>query len=332
MPITEWELTADAAAWINEITGKDRTLPFSRARCEQRPEAAPKRHDLVLLGSLGQIVVSGGIRLPYGKDGGSPFHPAFVNDARTKAVRVSSRFFFTWNLNECVLWETAPTRGVFIDRNFKSWVVAGILKENDLEHPAAIDALKQWLPAFLIHLSGILQGTVSIREKSPDEKIADSLESALRMPMLATLDELEGRCGKAREKLELDTWMSSDRGWQIGEDPETIRDNLQKAARFCCRGLLKKLVVHEFLLRRSSVLRHEILVPSHIVAGEDLRNHLEGYFAEALAANRNCESIFGEDRTTLGSRLPSSPMRPSHTGGTQQRKSRNSISQISNTT
>lgn len=304
MPITEWELTADMTGWINEIAVKDRTLPFSKARYEQRPESDPMRRDIILLGSLGQTVVTGGVRLPYQKDGSSPYNAAFVNDARAKAVKVSSRYFFTWNVNGCVLWETAPTRGTLKDQDFQPWDLAGILKESDLEQPAAIEALKQWLPVFLRDLSKILQGSVSIRNKSLDEKVLDALEAALRMPVLATLDELEKRCEKPRDKAELDKWMSSGPGWVISDSPESLRDDLERAARFTCHGLLKKLVSHEILLRNHGGRIDKIFVPGHIDTGEDLRRHLEGFFAEAARITGDYEAVFGGDHTAIGSRIP----------------------------
>src|SRR5208283_443044 len=177
MPMNEWELTADVASWINEIIGKDRTLPFSRAKCEQRPETSLKRRDLTLLGSVGQVLVTGEIKLPYQEDGSSPYNAVVVNDARAKALKASSKYFFTWNVNECVLWETTPT-STWKDQNYKSWDVTRVRKESDLGHPAVIDALKKWLPIFLNDLAKILQGTASFRKKSPDEKFIDALESA----------------------------------------------------------------------------------------------------------------------------------------------------------
>lgn len=45
-PITEWEFTADAASWINEILVKSPRLPFSRAKCEQRGSGSAKCHAL----------------------------------------------------------------------------------------------------------------------------------------------------------------------------------------------------------------------------------------------------------------------------------------------
>jgi len=303
MPMNEWELTADVASWINEIIGKDRTLPFSRAKCEQRPETSLKRRDLTLLGSVGQVLVTGEIKLPYQEDGSSPYNAVVVNDARAKALKASSKYFFTWNVNECVLWETTPT-STWKDQNYKSWDVTRVRKESDLGHPAVIDALKKWLPIFLNDLAKILQGTASFRKKSPDEKFIDALESALKMPILATLDELERRYKKARSKSELDAWMRSDQGWIIYDDPEGIRDNLERAARFACYGLLNKLVFHEALLRRYGAQIDKIFIPEHIDTGEGLRSHVEGYFAEAIQITGDYETVFGEDHTVVGNRIP----------------------------
>ncbi|MGA2225573.1 MAG: N-6 DNA methylase, partial [Syntrophobacteraceae bacterium] len=307
MPINEWELTADVASWINEIIGKDRTLPFSRAKCEQRPETSLKRRDLTLLGGIGQILVTGEIKLPYQKDGSSPYNAVVVDDARSKALKVGSKYFFTWNVNECVLWETTPTRSSWRDQNYKSWDVTKVRKESDLEHPAVIDAIKNWLPVFLNDLAKILGGTSFIGRKSPDEKFIDALESALKMPIFATLDELERRYKKVRNKSELDKWMRSDQGWIIYDDPEGIRENLERAARFACYGLLNKLVFHEALLRRYGAQIDKISIPEHIDTGEDLRSHVEGYFAEAIRITGDYETVFGEDHTAIGNRIPFYP-------------------------
>jgi len=146
--------------------------------------------------------------------------------------------------------------------------------------------------------------TASFRKKSPDEKFIDALESALKMPIFATLDELERRYQKARSKSELELWMRSDQGWIIYDDPEGIRDNLERAARFACYGLLNKLVFHEALLRRYGAQIDKISIPEHIDTGESLRSHVEGYFAEAIRITGDYETVFGEDHTAVGNRIP----------------------------
>jgi hypothetical protein len=301
MSITEWELTADVASWFNEIIFKNRILPFSRVKCEQRAEGPSKGRGLTLLDSLGRSIVSGEIKLPYQKDGSSPYIAAVVNDARAKALKASSKYFFTWNVNEFILWETTQTRSIWKDQNYKSWDVTGVQKESDFENPAVIDALKRWLPVFLDDFVKIIQGTASIGKKSPDEKFIDSLKSALKMPVLATLDELDRRCNTVRDKSELDLGIRSD---QDTDDAGANRDDLEQAARFPCYDLLNKLVFHEALFWRHASQIDKISVPEHIVTGEGLRSHLEGYFAEALRINGDYEAVFGKDLMAFGNRIP----------------------------
>jgi hypothetical protein len=100
--MNEWEFTAAAAGWINELIGKDTQLPFSAARCEQRGRDSLKRRDPTLLDRNRRIVLTGEVKLPYNKDGGSPHNVAVVRDVRAKARRVGTRYFFTWNVNEFV--------------------------------------------------------------------------------------------------------------------------------------------------------------------------------------------------------------------------------------
>ena len=83
--MNEWEFTAAAASWINELIGKDPYLPFSAARCEQRSGDSLKRRDLTFLDRNHSVVLTGEVKLPYNKDGGSPHNAAVVRDARAKA-------------------------------------------------------------------------------------------------------------------------------------------------------------------------------------------------------------------------------------------------------
>ncbi len=303
MSKNERELTADVAGWINEIIGKDRTSPFSRAKCQQRQETSLQRGSLTLLGGIGQVLVTGEIKLPCQRDGSSPYNAVVVNDARAKALKVSSKYFFTWNVNECVLWETIPI-STWNDQTYKSWDVTGVRSESDLERPEVTDALKKWLPVFLDDLSHIIQGTASLCKKSPGEQFIDFLESALKMPALTTLNELESRYGRARSKSELDSWMRSDQGWIIYDDPQGVRDNLGRAAQVACYGLLNKLIFHEALLRRYGAQIDKISVPDYIDTGESLRTHIEGYFADVIRIAGNYETVFGKDHMAIGNRIP----------------------------
>ena len=108
--INEWEFTADVAKWIAEILIRNPRLPFSEAKCEQRGSDSLKRRDLTLFDKNRVKVLTGEIKLPYRADGGNPYIDSVVQDARQKALRAGVNFFFTWNVNEFVLWETESAR------------------------------------------------------------------------------------------------------------------------------------------------------------------------------------------------------------------------------
>ena len=304
--ITEWEFTADVASWINEILAKDAALPFSRAKCEQRGSDSNKRRDLTLLDDNKVVILTGEVKLPFQKDGGSPYNELVVQDARKKAEKARAKFFFTWNVNEFVLWETFPAKTAQPDRKFKAWNVIDppVHKGSHLESPNTIHAIQSWLTIFLNEVAGILRGTASIGIQMPDEKFIAALESALKMPILMTIEELENRYAKPNFKAILDKWMREEQGWIIYDDPEGIRDNLERASKFACYALVNKLVFHEALLKRYGAKMNKILIPDHINTADGLRLHLEGYFSEAKKVTRDYETVFGEDRTSIGNRIP----------------------------
>lgn len=71
-----------SGGWINELIGKDKQLLFLTARCERQSGETRKRNDLTLLDRNSSIVLTGEVKLPYNKDGGSPLNAAVVRDAR----------------------------------------------------------------------------------------------------------------------------------------------------------------------------------------------------------------------------------------------------------
>jgi hypothetical protein len=300
--MNEWEFTAEAASWINERLSVNPDLPFSRAKCEQRGAGSKKRRDLTLLDKQKRVVLTGEVKLPYAPDGGSPYNAKVVADARAKALRAGVAFFFTWNVNECVLWETRPGKTSWQDQNFRSWEVTKVHKESHLESPMAQHAIAIWIPRFLYDVAAVLLGTVPIGRKSLDEKFIQALESFLQLPIQLTLEEMSERYKGSRFKAELDRWMRDDLGWMISDHPEDVRDNLESASKFACYALLNKLVFYEALVKRFKM--DKIPVPDHIDSGEELRLRLEGCFASAKNVTGDYETVFGEEHVSIGNRVP----------------------------
>jgi methylase of polypeptide subunit release factors len=300
---TEWEFTATVASWINQIIQANRDLPFSEARCEQKSEDSQKRRDLTLLDSNGKIVLTGEVKLPYRKDGGSPYNETVVQDARQKAIRAKSKYFFTWNVNECVLWETFTNKISRTDRKYTSWDVTHVINEHQLTIPATEHAIRKWLPLLLNDFAKILRGTAIFGLQTPDQKFVDAIESALKMPIHFTLESLASRYEK-RFKAELDAWMRGEMGWVISDDSQDIQDNLERASKFACYALLNKLVFYEALLKRYGSHLSRLDIPEHIDTGDSLRLHLEGYFSNAKKVTGDYETVFGFSHNDIGNRIP----------------------------
>ena len=303
LTMNEWEFTAEIASLINIYLGADPSLPLSRAACEQSGKGSRKRRDLTLLDKGGKIALTGEIKLPFRPDGGTPFNTTLVESARSKALRAGSAYFFTWNVNEFVLWETRGERVSWQEENYRSWEITSVLQESHLESPPTLHAIDSWLFKFLREFSGILRKSLDIGTKLPDEKFIDALESALRMPVCLTQEELEKRYTN-RFKAELDQWMRNEQGWTITDDPDGIRENLGNAAKAACYALVNKLVFHDALLKQYKGKMDQLGVPAHCDTGEQLRDHLEHFFAEAKTVTCDYETVFGEDPTSIGNRIP----------------------------
>jgi hypothetical protein len=302
--MNEWEFTGDIASWINELLITQSGLPFSRAKVEQTSKGSQKRRDLTLLDKGKNKILTGEIRFPWRKDGGSPYSYGLVNDARKKAQRAKSPFFFTWNINQFVLWETTPSKTSWKDQNYKSWVVTQIHRQDHLELPMTAHAVQNWLEIFLQQYAQILRGTAPIGIKPPDEKFIDALESELHLPIALNIEQLCSLYKQASFRSKLDKWMREEQGWTIYTDNQGIQDNLERAAKFSCYALVNKLVFHEALLKRYHAHMDKLEVPEHIETGEALRGHLEGYFASAKEVTGDYETVFGEDHTSMGNRIP----------------------------
>lgn len=302
--MNEWEFTAEAASWINEALAFETNPFFARAKCEQRGRGSNKRRDLSLLGKDQKPLVTGEVKLPFRPDGGTPYNAHVVEDARKKARRAGADFFFTWNVNQCVLWETEPSEPQRAQRNYFSWDVTDVVKESHLENPAVVHAICSWIPVFLRDVERICRGTDNLGEKLPDEKFIEALESALRLPVALTVEKLQEQYANPRFRKDINQWMREEQGWVIYDDPEGVRDSLERAARFACYALVNKIVFHEALLKRHSKRMEKLTVPDHISGADELRLELERFFGEAKEVTGDYETVFGEDHTGIGNRIP----------------------------
>lgn len=91
---------------MEEIISIDPSLPFSTVEIENKSLKSAKRNDFVIRDKNGKPVITGEAKMPDKVQGGSPFVESVILDAQGKANDLGVPYFFTWNVNRLVLWET----------------------------------------------------------------------------------------------------------------------------------------------------------------------------------------------------------------------------------
>lgn len=302
--MNEWGFTGEVKSWIDQIVKLNSTLPFAGARVEDVGKGSHKRRDLTLVDRNGEALLTGEIKLPDAPDGGSPYRAEVVKDAQQKALRAGVKFFFTWNVNECVLWETATAGAGLKDRAYERWTVAALTNRAQLEATPVQARIHEWLVVFLHEAARILKSGKVGGGRTPDVKFVEALEAALTVPIRHTHEALAKRYVSNHSfKRDLDQWMVS-LGWTVVSDAEGLHDLLERAAKFGCYLFVNKLVFHEALLKKYGKTMAPLNAPPEITTGDDLQMRLQHFFAEAKQVTGDYETIFGDDPKDMGRRIP----------------------------
>ena len=297
--INEWTFAAEVCSVIERILVEDDELPFSGAKVEQGAKGSRKRRDLTLYDRRGKVVLTGEIKLPDRPDGQSPYASALVNDAFEKANRRGVEYFFTWNVNRFVLWKTFEARKPVVDRDLEHFNVTSIAGAQQLLDPGVRAEIRGFLTQFLGRFARILGGTDPIRSRPLDEKFIRIIESAMELPILQTRAALEATYNSHRTfARDLNAWMRDSQGWTISES--TLRDNLERAAKFSCYVLVNRIIFQQALRRRFPSL-HKVRIPERLEKGDELHGMLRGIFDEAKRLSRDYETVFDGD---FGDKLP----------------------------
>jgi hypothetical protein len=235
----EWEFVADCATQITQLCTKRPDLPFSRASVESQAKSSAQRRDLTLWNRNGDKVLTGEVRLPDHKDGNTPYLDSLVRDTQKKADEAGVEYYFTWNVNRCVLWRTFERGKSVSERDIEvlSGLPASIHKRDELESTRIQGQIANFLERLLDRCAALLSGAQPLPSMPLDEKFLAFWEATLDRPIAQTFNSLttrydaDGQTNK-RFTVQLDEWMKAKQGWQISHKAETIvRQNLQSGAR-----------------------------------------------------------------------------------------------------
>ncbi len=302
--ITEWEFTADVASQINEILKERIDLPFSEAKCEQRKSGTIKRRDLTLLNRANKPVFTGEVKMPDKRDGRSPLNETAVIDAHNKANAIGVEYFFTWNVNDCVLWKTFEQGKSITERHleFLKTFPAPITKSDELLQPRVREQVKSFLEKLLERCAAILSGERPLAKLPLDETFIKVWELALMPIVRETLFAVNTKFNSDKAfRLKLEKWMREEQGWTTSQtDEEAIRENLERSAKFSSYVLANKIVFYKALRRQFPNLKN-LEIGERIKTGAQLNAVLEDAFKHATEITRDYETVF---QTTFGDSLP----------------------------
>jgi hypothetical protein len=188
--IHEVDFCSQVATTVSVLVNRNPTAyPFHEARVEGFGTGAGrrKRKDLRFFDYNGKLLLCGEVKLPGTPDGRSPFADKLMQDAFNKADNAGVQFFFTWNVNEFVLFDRGLWERPLIDRRIRVWRLARTLASpEDVAREENRDFIKtHFLPDLLRDLGDILTG----RRRDwlpPDDIFIRSLESHLDWPVQLT--------------------------------------------------------------------------------------------------------------------------------------------------
>lgn len=275
---TEWTIVADAKSWMDSLLerhGAD--APFSKVKLETRTAGSLKRRDLTILDRNGGVALTGEAKVPYAPDGASPFVESTVVDARRKAIAAGAPWFFTWNLNELVLWKTDSVADLRGERGFKTYSVTTIRRREDLESPQVQIALRDGIERFLLDFMRVFTGVLEVQRRAPDEYFVRTFDSFLTLPILNASRALIERDKTPTVREAMNRWMRDEQGWTLVGDRA---DLLARAAKFAVYGVANKLVFYDALRKRFSDLP-QLVINDDVDTGDALVDRLATFFDTA---------------------------------------------------
>jgi type I restriction-modification system DNA methylase subunit len=301
--VNEWTFTSDIASQINIILETRLDLPFSVAKVEQPVRGSRKRHDLRIYDRSNNVVITGEVKRPESPDGRSPYQEGLVMDAHDKANRAGVEHFFTWNINKCVLWRTFE-KGKPITERYEEELdafVSPIHSSAELEHPRVEEQLKRFIVRFLERCAALITGADPLKLFPPDDKFIRVWEAGLFPLVRDTLRAINERYETDKTfKAQLNKWMREEQGWNLSDEEDILRNNLENAAKLSCYVLANKIVFSKALRLRFREM-DELIIKKSIKTGAALKKTLDAYFAHAMEASSDYETIFRGD---FGDTLP----------------------------
>jgi len=249
-----------------------------------------KRKDLRFYNTERKLVLTGEVKLPGGI---SAFDIDLVQDAQQKADHAKVQYFFTWDVNQFVLWDRYQQDKPLLDRRIAVWPLRlGLTSPQQVARPETLNhIIGKFLPDLISNLSDILTGRRANWALPPDEIFLRSLESHLDWPVSRLREYLyESAEHSTSFDEQLQGWMIAQGRQFLRSQPAEWRTAVDNAARTLAYIWTNRFIFYKALRARFPQLSRLELGPSIQTADQALAR-LDHLFQKAAEKSGDYETL-----------------------------------------
>lgn len=294
--IHEIDFCSQIAVAVTALAEKDPGIaPIYSAKVEGlgKGSSARKRSDLRFFDKNGTLILCGEVKLPGTLEGRSPFDNELCQDAARKADNLGTQFFFTWNVNEFVLWDRSLWDKPLLDRRVAQWKLDRNLRDQyDVAREDNLNYIKaRFIPSLFREIADIISGRRREWALPPDDVFIQSLNSHLDWPIELVTDHILEQSDRGKGfSSRVEQWMS-DQDWTFVRSP---REEWEKSVKNMARTLAyiwaNRLIFYKALRARFPELPR-LDLRSSIKTSEDAVDIFSRLFQRAVERSGDYEPL-----------------------------------------
>src|SRR5665213_153217 len=278
--------------WADNLFSQNPAWNFVRTEIEEAVKR--KRSDLRIYGPNNRLVLAGEVKLPGTAEGRNPYNHLLIGDAFQKASNLGAEFFFTWNVNKLVLFDSKKWNVPIMERRLNDWDLGlDLEKTEDVSRAEVEAAIREFLARFFAEFHEIAEGIRTDWAKPPDQYFISAFESHISWPVKLAREFLTEKSATNKSfDTHLQEWMSNDQGWQVIRNDQNVwRTLIDRAARTLCYVFSNRLLFYESVRRKFTKL-DEIKIPKKVSTPDALNIHFQKAFQNAVNETGDYETLF----------------------------------------
>lgn len=270
--------------------------PFKEVRIEGYGKANRKRKDLRFYDGDNKLILCGEVKLPGTPEGRSAFDDSLMQDAAAKADDAGVQYFFTWNVNQFVLFDRSQWHKPLLERRmFVRSLGKQLADAREVAREENLDYIKtEFLPLLLAALSSVFGGEEPAWLPK-DEVFLHVLASRLDWPMRLTAEYIQHEAAKSKAfEGKVQTWMRGQDWPVVGKDNDLWPQQVDNMAKTLAYVWSNRLIFYKALCRRFDDLK-ELKLPPRVRLASEAVAALNSFLKRAVERSGDYEPLLLPD-------------------------------------